>query len=190
MPKLPLYYKAARHAWKDVEKAKRKYPDLEIIADEKMVLVGDKHLIPNADSPHEIVVFPRPNHIPVFKKAVKKLREHGPAWSHPGAVGTISISNQRTKTSLRYAQAHYSSEVVSRSMITRYAGWRVRALMHAIRLAHEIKMPLWVFSYFHHHKDRDTRQFDRDLQEACRRLGVKMERRSDGVPVVPFTREK
>ena len=186
MPKLPLYYKAARHAWKDVEKARRKYHRLEIIRDKKMVLVGDKYLIPNADTSHEIVVFPRPDHVPVFRKAAEKLKVAGPSDRNPGAVGTISINNLRTKTSLRYAQAHYSSRTVSRSMITRYGGWRVRALAHAIKLAHGIGMPLEVFSYFHNNNERDTRQFDRDLQEACRRLGVKMERRKDGVPVVPF----
>ncbi|MFH0713227.1 MAG: hypothetical protein V1722_01650 [Candidatus Micrarchaeota archaeon] len=186
MLKLPEYYKAARQAWKNETHARKRYPHLEIKRDSKMVLVGPKQLEKPYVALEEIVVFPRPEHIPHFRRVArsKKLQKYGPAERHPGAVGTISITNLRDNISLRFAQAHYSHKTTPRGLMTHYAGWRIRALKHAIELTQAQGVPLTVLTKFYRRKDNSS--FDRDLETACKQLGVKMHRRKDGVPFVPL----
>ncbi len=160
------YYKVASGAW-SLPDGKHNFAGHTVVKDKKMVIFAPTAL----KRATRLVAFPAPEHFEVLKDAAKLLREGGPAELNPGALGTVELHCpiERKIALLSFAQSHYSSKVMSRKWISRYGGWRTRALKLAIEMAHRENRTLIIREG---RKVRLTPKLITDLERACEALGV------------------
>ena len=149
---------AACSAWK-LPDGRHDVGGYHVVKDRKMLVIHsplNKSAEPNQMAYTQIVVYPRPEHFKAFVAAVKSVAQGGPADANPGGVGAVGVAYlnaERPFLVLSFAQAQYASNPVRkkykgtalpRSLATRYAGWRYRALCAALRLAVKEGLPLVV----------------------------------------------
>lgn len=103
-----------------------------------------------------------------------------PGFQNPGGVGTMRVNLYPVSKTMQvqFAQSHYSSKSsegkASRAFIGKYAGWRVHAMMEAIELArrHGCKLSISPTAI----RSRDNDQLEKDIAQACKKLGVEMKK--------------
>lgn len=143
-----------------------------------------------------IVAYPNPKHHEAFAEQSKLNRKGGYSEDYPEAVGTLSIGldPRKTKGDLRvhYVQSHMAGSEnnttrkwnnehtpksgLSRSMKTRYAGWRERAFRELIRLAKQKNKDVTVTKSFSELRKqfKKNNQLLRDITKAAEKEGVKI----------------
>ncbi len=145
---------------------------------------------------HTIIAYPKPEHMDAFEDASRALKQDGPSKYFPGSVGSAKLNKNifRKWLTLSYIQAHYetSSFAVNRSFASAYAGWRVRVLEHAIRMAHEKGYTLNIptktrkmAKLFDRKYQNYPPQIVKDLGQACENLGVTLEKVGNSYRISP-----
>ncbi|MFH1779908.1 MAG: hypothetical protein ABH803_02055 [Candidatus Micrarchaeota archaeon] len=93
-----------------------------------------------------VVVFPQLEHLTDFTDASSGVRRGGPSSYNPEAIGTMRFAfvPAENKLHLEYVQSHFKSQSnndlfmmpdevkLSRSLATKYGGWRQKALQAAL----------------------------------------------------------
>ncbi len=134
----------------------------------------------------DIVVFPKPVHMPHFVTASKGTVGHGPSADNPSAIGTVQVHLHLAKPHglrLAFAQAHFKTTdspepgkyALPRAMATYYGGWRKRALTEAVKLAIHVGLPLkihWSNLYLKNRVYSGVSPLHRELLEVANSLGV------------------
>lgn len=94
-----------------------------------------------------LVYYPTPRHIKVFRDAISRVKKNGPSLNFPGSVGSIEAdiySRGKIKVmNIQYIQSHYKTSqhghhevgLVTREMGRRYGGWRKRTIQELFGLA-------------------------------------------------------
>ncbi len=146
-------------------------------------------------SKEDIVVFPKPVHMPHFVTASKGTRMFGPSQHYSAAIGTVQVrlylAKSKQRLRLSFAQAHFKTRdpaepnkhALPRSIATYYGGWRKRALTEAVKLAVHVDLPLeihWSKLYPKKRAYPGVSPLHRELLEVASSLGVRArEVRSD-----------
>ncbi|MFH0713993.1 MAG: hypothetical protein V1722_05455, partial [Candidatus Micrarchaeota archaeon] len=138
----------------------------------------------------QIVAYPHPAHLREFQEAQEGLRAAGPARDYPRSIGSIELDvHPERLIEIQHIQSHYSTSnarPLPRGLATRYAGWRVHALRHALQLAREFQRPLYIPKdvlyprLMIYQKTVKKTQLHRDLLRVCKELGFKMKKVPDG----------
>lgn len=122
--------------------------------DKKITVISLKN-IPSKGGKMAIVAFPKKEHLEDFEKAGLGVRADGPADYNPGAIGTMMVHidpDPKEAIKFIFLQSHYVSQgpskggerreegiskehTLSRSLASKYAGWRGRAIARAYELA-------------------------------------------------------
>ena len=156
------------------------------IKDSKMVILAEEKNTWSSKEGGEslsasIVAYPKLEHFDDFLKASAGVRVIGPSFWNPGAVGTIYLKERMEPNLLyvSYVQSHFKTGVdggklLSRSLATKYGGWRKRCLKEAILFAHKSGKDL-VFSE-ELFDFRKSKALKKELDEVCMELKAKLER--------------
>ncbi|MFH1696619.1 MAG: hypothetical protein ABH854_01795 [Candidatus Diapherotrites archaeon] len=151
----------------------------KIIKDKKMVVVVQT----GGSSSWEhikFVAYPKLEHIEIFRKAAKGVREGGEAEINPGAIGTLQIYRVGEKNRgpkdvhihLDYSQSHFAAGegkgMLPRSLATKYGGWRERCLREAVKFALENGGRLNISG-----EVRNKGDFKETLHKVCLEMGLR-----------------
>jgi hypothetical protein len=121
----------------------------KVVRTSNFVVVANE---PNGPFPnlHNLVVYPRPEHIPVFVTALKSVRPGGYGESNPGSIGTIHTS--LLWDAVYDIQAHYKtsdpyeSDPLPRKYATMYSGWRIHAIEEFLRTGMQLGCQTFEFN--------------------------------------------
>ncbi|MFH1696618.1 MAG: hypothetical protein ABH854_01790 [Candidatus Diapherotrites archaeon] len=151
----------------------------KIIKDKKMFLLVDQSKV---GATNAIVAFPKPEHIDAFNKTTKSWFMHE---EYPGCVGILLLSHcspshgysgpiliEKTYYTMPYCQTSFTTGQghgqLPRSLATKYAGWRYRAITEAVDIVRKTSETLYI-----EREDAKRGNFMADLNKACTGLGLK-----------------
>lgn len=166
-----------------------------VIRDKKMIVVSYANKALDLFSAFSIVVFPKPEDQKHFRRALKSVREDGPAEINPGSVGSILIYKQLSSAgeenlNIKHIQSHFltkrktatgkkpsvkETHGLPRNIASKYAGWRIRAITEAIRIAEREGKKLFIKDVFYYADEQKAgiRTFLlREIDSACKALGL------------------
>ncbi|MFH1247429.1 MAG: hypothetical protein V1644_03540 [Candidatus Micrarchaeota archaeon] len=150
---------------------------LKVVRDRKMTVVRKKA----DDGRVFIVVYPKVEDAKHFERAAEAADNFGPAVPNPEAIGTLVLSRRLDGVyGIDHIQGHSKTSgesPLSRGLIAKYRGWRIRALIEAIELyppqsRHTIRVNLEGYI--------GRESVVSDIREACRRTNAILEEHQFG----------
>lgn len=125
-------------------------PHLKLRRREKIWQIGELKIAPNIFNLSDIVVYPHPEDMAQFEKAVWETSIGGPSFDYPGAIGSIGLTFTSMTSNphllLRYVQAHFKTtgpyHPLPRKLATKYGGWRVHAFREIFKMAQHHNLPI------------------------------------------------
>ncbi len=185
------HFKAAMLAWKKAKPGKNpNFMGYRVVKLPKVVLVMPKlEQWPSRrrKTHFSILAFPRPEHIGLFRTALKNVAYGSPGGQNPGSLGTIRFiaetrGDERFLTFF-YVQYHFKvgsgHGLVPRKLATFYAGWRKHALREILTNAFRRKLRVIAPDYqlFHQagKKTSQPRQVYHELVDLASELGATMQ---------------